>query len=213
MKVEAEVEESEVMEAEPLEENAQTNERKTIQELKADEFALSEMLIELEGIHADLVKRRCENAAELAKVKKTLEELKNQVDSNWEKAQELLREYNALYEQMTQKTAERALYKKELDEVRREMEELKKVYILVHSDGTVEFDGEDVEIPNLQENEVTAKVAELVLNPEAEELTIKEIKTVAKVFLVVREMNEGNRNFELVFDSTSVQEFYDVITA
>lgn len=47
--------------------------------------------------------------------------------------------------------------------------------------------------------------------PEAKEMTIKEIKTVAKLFLIAKAMN--NKKFEFEFDSERVQKFYEAVNA
>ena len=90
--------------------------------------------------------------------------------------------------------------------------ELKKVTVFVYKSGSIEV--ENADIPNISEETMSLELTKLITLPDAEEFTIKELKIIAKVKLMVQSITEKiNDTVELVFDSTEVQKFYETVVA
>lgn len=180
----------------------------SLQQLLDDQQTLSDWCVRLELEHKEMAQRRLQIVKELAKVKNVLTELQRLLKANETKVEDFLSEYNDLAIHMAQTSTEISSCKEVLEEVRQQIEEAQKVKILVYSEGVIE--SEDGEIPIPAESDVAELMTTLVQRPEAEELTIKEIKTVAKVILIVKVMDQ---KFELEFDSERVQKFYEAVSA
>lgn len=95
-----------------------------------------------------------------------------------------------------------------LADTRAQLEEAKKLKISVFSDGTIECENGELQYPS--EAEVSQVFSTIILLAAAEELTVKQIKTVAKLVLTVKKID---KKYELEFDSDSVQKFYEAAIA
>lgn len=182
--------------------------QKSLEQLKADEEIYSRWCRELEGQHKEMARRRREIVEALVKVKETLQELQRLLRLNREKTLELSAEYNGLADAMTEKFREIASYQEVLEEIREQIAELQQIYIWVFSDHIEVERGERLEFSD-EESMVLFK--RLVQNPEAEKLTIREVKTVAKLLMMVESYQEAGKKVELVFDSEQVQQFYETV--
>ena len=91
------------------------------------------------------------------------------------------------------------------DAITRKIEDMKKITIFVYENAS--FEVENIPIEPIADSEITSHSMKLFALPEADELTGKEMKNIAKLQLVV-EMIEGNGyKTELMFDSERVQKF------
>ena len=95
-----------------------------------------------------------------------------------------------------------------LADTRAQIEEAQKLKISVFSDGTIECENGELESPWAAE--VSQLYSTLILLAAAEELTIKQIKTVAKLVLMVKKID---KKYELEFDSDLVQKLYEAAIA
>lgn len=204
---ETDVDSSKVSEEVPQENILETTEDiPTLAELLEAEEFFSKNCIALEQEHQNLITARRKDIEELAAVKKTLEELKRLLVVNKEKMTSILEDYNSKLAQMAKYSTEIAACKEMLNDTRMQIEEMQKVKILVYSEGAIECENGDLEEPDA--NEVATMVSSLILLAEAEELTIKQIKTVAKLVLMVKKLD---KKFELEFDSDLVQKLYEAV--
>lgn len=173
--------------------------------LEAEKF-LSDNCVSLEKEHNALINARREDVKTLAEIKRTLEELKRLLQVNQSKLTTVLENYNSKAEQMLRVSSEISACKEMLADTRAQIEEAKKLKISVFSDGTIECENGELESPC--EAEVSQLFSTLILLAAAEELTIKQIKTVAKLVSVVK-----NQKYELEFDSDLVQKLYEAAIA
>ena len=175
--------------------------------LEAEKF-LSDNCLSLEKEHNALINARREDVKTLAEIKRTLEELKRLLQVNQSKLTTVLENYNSKAEQMLRVSSEISACKEMLADTRAQIEEAKKLKVSVFSDGTIECENGELESPC--EAEVSQLFSTLILLAAAEELTIKQVKTVAKFVSVVKKIDQ---KYELEFDSDLVQKLYEAAIA
>lgn len=175
--------------------------------LEAEKF-LSDNCVSLEKEHNALINARREDVKTLALIKRTLEELKRLLQVNQSKLTTVLEDYNSKAEQMLRVSSEISACKEMLADTRAQIEEAKKLKVSVFSDGTIECENWELESPC--EAEVSQLFSTLILLAAAEELTIKQVKTVAKLVSVVKKIDQ---KYELEFDSDLVQKLYEAAIA
>lgn len=175
--------------------------------LEAEKF-LSDNCVSLEKEHNALINARREDVKTLALIKRTLEELKRLLQVNQSKLTTVLEDYNSKAEQMLRVSSEISACKEMLTDTRAQIEEAKKLKVSVFSDGTIECENGELESPC--EAEVSQLFSTLILLAAAEELTIKQVKTVAKLVSVVKKIDQ---KYELEFDSDLVQKLYEAAIA
>ena len=175
--------------------------------LEAEKF-LSDNCVSLEKEHNALINARREDVKTLALIKRTLEELKRLLQVNQSKLTTVLEDYNSKAEQMLRVSSEISACKEMLADTRAQIEEAKKLKVSVFSDGTIECENGELESPC--EAEVSQLFSTLILLAAEEELTIKQVKTVAKLVSVVKKIDQ---KYELEFDSDLVQKLYEAAIA
>lgn len=175
--------------------------------LEAEKF-LSDNCVSLEKEHNALINARREDVKTLALIKRTLEELKRLLQVNQSKLTTVLEDYNSKAEQMLRVSSEISACKEMLADTRAQIEEAKKLKVSVFSDGTIECENGELESPC--EAEVSQLFSTLILLAAAEELTIKQVKTVAKLVSVVKKIDQ---KYELELDSDLVQKLYEAAIA
>lgn len=180
----------------------------SLNELPEAEKFLSDNCVSLEKEHNALINARREDVKTLALIKRTLEELKRLLQVNQSKLTTVLEDYNSKAEQMLRVSSEISACKEMLADTRAQIEEAKKLKVSVFSDGTIECENGELESPC--EAEVSQLFSTLILLAAAEELTIKQVKTVAKLVSVVKKIDQ---KYELEFDSDLVQKLYEAAIA
>lgn len=180
----------------------------SLEELLEEEKFLSDNCVALENEHEELISARREDVKMLANIKRTLEELKRLLQANQNRLTTVLEDYNSKAEQMIRVNSEISACKEMLADTRAQLEEAKKLKISVFSDGTIECENGELQYPS--EAEVSQVFSTIILLAAAEELTVKQIKTVAKLVLTVKKID---KKYELEFDSDSVQKFYEAAIA
>ena len=191
-----------------VEESTNDEPKTSLNELLEAEKFLSDNCVSLEKEHNALINARREDVKTLAEIKRTLEELKRLLQVNQSKLTTVLENYNSKAEQMLRVSSEISACKEMLADTRAQIEEAKKLKISVFSDGTIECENGELEFPC--EAEVSQLFSTLILLAAAEELTIKQVKTVAKLVSVVKKIDQ---KYELEFDSDLVQKLYEAAIA
>lgn len=197
-----------IVEGVTVEEPINDEPKLSLEELLEEEKFLSDNCVALEKEHKELISARREDVKMLANIKKTLEELKRLLQANQNRLTTVLEDYNSKAEQMIRVNSEISACKEMLADTRAQLEEAKKLKISVFSDGTIECENGELQYPS--EAEVSQVFSTIILLAAAEELTVKQIKTVAKLVLTVKKID---KKYELEFDSDSVQKFYEAAIA
>ena len=190
------------------EEQDSTEGKQSLQELLDAEKFLSDNCIALENEHNALLTARKKDVQTLSEIQSVLEELQRLLKANQSMMNTVLADYNSKAEQMLRVSSEISACKEMLADTRAQIEEAKKLKVSVFSDGTIECENGELESPC--EAEVSQLFSTLILLAAAEELTIKQVKTVAKLVSVVKKIDQ---KYELEFDSDLVQKLYEAAIA
>lgn len=183
----------------------------TLEQLEEDERELSYTLCKLEGEHKQIVAQRRECLQRLEKSKKALLELQRLLSEQEKNVTQTFEEYSRLATEMNVINEECNSYCELLDDVRQQIAELKKISILFYANGDIEV--VNAEIPSISEVAIVQEFRKLISLPEAEEFTIKVLKAIAKLKVMVKAYEEDNCAFELIFDSLEVQNFFKIVIA
>ena len=176
------------------------------------EEQMSNEICEKEVMHANIISRR-------SGLKNKLREQYSQIKELEQKISEILRDFNAnadlsnsLGDEMRSLSAQIAEKRTQLDAVRSEIDSLKKISIFVYSNGEIEFENQGSFDPTIDSSKISELFGTLVQNEVAECLTIKSIKQLAKVLVIVEKLQAENLKFEITFDETTMKEVFDIVS-
>ena len=114
---------------------------------------------------------------------------------------------NGLLNGYKRNNKERAEYTGLIEMVRSQIEELSKITIVVEENGVIGVD--NAKIPSISEESLNEGMTKLISFPDAEEFTIRQLKTIAKVRLMVEALKEDGCKIEVIFEETKLQNFYE----
>lgn len=193
------------------EEKHEVTEHLDIEQLKLQEQELSAEVCRLEGNHKDLVVKRRGLVAELEKAQKALVELRRILKEQESNVTTIYEQYNDCAKEMDKINQKRNACKSSLEAVREQILLLQKVVVLVYTNGNIEV--ENAEMPTVTAEEITATLSSLICIPEAGELTINELKVVAKLQQMVKVYQSSGCVYEIIFDSSKVESFWTAIVS
>ena len=182
-----------------------------LEQLKTQEQELSAEVCRLEGKHKELVSKRRDLVGALERAQRALKELRRILHEQESNVTNLYDQYNECADEMDAINQERRACKELLVDTRRQIVDLQKITILVYQNGHIEV--ENAEIPTISDEEIISELGKLICMPEAGEITINEIKTIAKLQKMVKLYEDNGNAFELVFDSSKVQSFWETMVA
>lgn len=177
-----------------------------ISQLEEQEAQLSAICIQSETEQKSLYKSKHKIEEKLAKCKKELENIQKQFEIKQKEVAKDCEEYSEIIEKILLKSDEMSESKKLLADVRNQIAELKKVYVLMELNGIVETIGP---APKVEESKNSEDFTTLTLLPEAEELTIKEVKQVAMIIKMEEIMKNDKQIFEVDFENPKAKALYD----
>jgi len=181
--------------------NEQVPQVSELEQLQKDENEMAALICILEGKHKACVQERREIVVTLNHKKQELETLLQKIKECEQVVTVKYENYTKLASEMQNLDSDIHTYRAFLQEIRGRIEELKQVLILVSRDN-VEI--ENHELPQIALEEVNAEFEKLLKIEDAEELTLKEIKTLAKLLLVVRNFDK----YEVLFDNIKMEEVF-----
>ena len=179
-----------------------------LEQLQADEKELSEILCGLERDHKKMVAERVECRKGFQRSLKAMFELQRILEAQQEIVATNYQKYLELDHNMRRNNKERAEYTQLIEMVRFQIEEFTKITILVEENGVIGVD--NAKIPSISDESLNEGMTKLISFPDAEEFTIKQLKTIAKVRLMVEALKEEGCKIEVMFEDTSLQDFYEV---
>lgn len=178
-----------------------------LEQLQADEKELSEILCGLERDHKQMVAKRVECRKGFQKSLRAMLELQRILKAQQEIVASNYQKYLELDFNMQQNNKERAEYTGLIEMVRSQIEELSKITIVVEENGVIGVD--NAKIPSISEESLNEGMTKLISFPDAEEFTIRQLKTIAKVRLMVEALKEDGCKIEVIFEETKLQNFYE----
>lgn len=175
-----------------------------LEDLQKEEQELSSTLCSLEGIHKELVSKRRDIVSSFVAEKGYLIKLQKELKKHEQIVKKLYGEYDDCLARMHELNEDMRVYESLLSELRMQIESLKKVIVLVYDTGLIEV--ENAEIPVVSDAAVKREFDRLISLPQAEEVTIKSVKAVAKLRAMLTHLPS---DVELIFDSAEAQALYE----
>lgn len=201
-----------VVDTEEFEQEEQSmNKTLNLEQLKAQEQELSAEVCCLEGKHKELVSKRRDLVGTLDRAQRALKELRRILHEQEVNVTNLYDQYIECANEMEVINQERRTCKELLEDTRKQIADLQKITILIYQNGHIEV--ENAEIPTISNEEIISELGKLICMPEAGEITINELKAIAKLQKMVRFYEDNGNALELVFDSSNVQVFWETVIA
>ena len=178
-----------------------------LEQLLTDETELSQILCGLESDHKRMVAERIECRKGFQKSLRAMQELQRILKAQQEIVAVNYQKYLELDLNMQRNNKERAEYSELIEMVRSQIAELTKITIIIEENGVIGV--ENAKIPSISEESLNIGMTELISFPDAEELTIKQLRTIARVRLMVEALKEEGSKIEVMFEDIKLQSFYE----
>lgn len=182
-----------------------------LEQLEALEKEISSNILQLEGKYKRLAAERKEKVVSIQNVRSEIEEMRNIVREKQSLISRWYEEYTKAAEEMKTINQEKRDWQNQLEETRQKIELLQIVNLFIYPNGKIEVD--NGEIPEVSSEDVNSELNELIQMDEAGEMTLNEIRSVAKLKRIADVYKEHGRKYETVFESESSQMLWDAINA
>lgn len=168
-------------------------------------IALAEQEQKLEASKADTSAKY----HELESLKNSVEKMKAEILQLVAKYKVAWNDYCVSSEKTTSEEAIVQVFSEQLSEVQAQLVKLQKISICAYSDGKVEV--ENAETPDISDTDILMGFSKLASMTAAGNLTINELKGVAKLQIMVKNFRESGREVDVLFESPAVQSLWENI--
>ncbi len=172
--------------------------------LKAKEEQLRAEVISKETTHEALISKRRSLYKRLAKQKDLMLKLRELIKQRQKDVEEISQELIETSNELVALKASLASSKEELIEVKTNINELEKVSIFIYENGEIDTDDFLIDFP-----ETWNDIFDFILhNKVVEDLSIKQIKQLAKLLILTNILIQSHLEYELIFESEPVQKAF-----
>lgn len=191
-----------------------TTEKKSIesnelQRLHDEEIELRTRLNRLETEHKELNEKRAKNFDLVKELKKKCELLLQEVENLNVQVGEYRKRHDDMSRKITKSAEDIKSTREILENVREKIRQLRAISIFIYEDGRIEVEGAD--IPDIQETDINLLYEVLIKKPDAEIFTIRELKALARLILMVGQYQKDISSLELYFDNEKLQIYYNTL--
>ena len=180
----------------------------TLEDLNLQREDIQSSLNELELSHKSLVSDRAIIRKKIDDHKKTLKELNEKVSICKTDLVNLTSELKEKFLIMQELDESISRKRDDLSEINAKIEKTKSITILVFNSGDIEIDASfSVEIPEAN----TETVGKIISDEQAENLTLKQIKSISRLIVLIQKLKQQDLSFELLFDETIMEELFNKI--
>lgn len=180
----------------------------TLEALKLQREDIQSSLNGLELCHKALVSDRTILRKKIDEHKKTLKELNEKVSICKTDLVNLTSELEEKFSIMQELDEGISRKRDDLSEINAKIEKTKSITILVFNSGDIEIVASfSVEIPEAN----TETVGKIISNEQADNLTLKQIKAVSKLIVLIQNLEQQDLNYELLFDEIMMEEMFNKI--
>lgn len=162
-------------------------------------------LQKLENEHKACMQSRLGLLKQLQTKKKEIDSLLKTLKGKREEISNLKFEYDDLALKMQNLDEKIRIVRTRLDDLREEIHSLRVVSIFIYEDGSIESESELA----FSEEEETQFFTELVNLPEMEDMTIKQIKTLARLKAILKTLERGEKEYSLVFEEQKLEKYFE----
>lgn len=183
-------------------------ETKVLEELQSTEEDLRKAICEKELAHIELKAKRKELNASLQKQKEALLLLKDEIQKRQEEVNKIVNKLQETASEMSKKTYEIANSQQQLEKIQAKIKSLQKVEIFVYINGEIELENYEMGILDSSWNDL---FKDLATNDLLENLTIKQIKQIAKLIVLTKSLQQQCLKFETSFELESVRSIFEQV--
>lgn len=162
-------------------------------------------LQKLENEHKACMQSRLGLLKQLQTKKKEIDSLLKTLEGKREEISNLKFEYDDLALKMQNLDEKIRIVRTRLDDLREEIHSLRVVSIFIYEDGSIESESELA----FSEEDETQFFTELVNLPEMEDMTIKQIKTLARLKAILKTLERGEKEYSLVFEEQKLEKYFE----
>ena len=189
---------------ETLEEIIEVPEETSLEDLILQKDELETSLNEFELQHKTVVAKRTAIKEQITKHNQELIRLQEIVLKNRAELSELSKELDETQNELNEANAKISDCKEKIFEVTNKIEELQKISIFVYDSGEIDFTSVAVEIPDSWNTHFDSLLEDELL----ESLTVKQLKSFAKVLALTKKLEDENHKFELTFENSTLEEYF-----
>lgn len=171
-----------------------------------------ELMLALDENEKKLEVSRTDTSAkyqEMNRMKESVEKLKAEILQLVAQYKVVWNNYCASAEKTKREEAVSRVLEDQLKETRAQLLKLQRVSICVYTNGNVEV--ENAETPDISDTDILMEFSKLVSTPDVGNLTINELKGVAKLQIMVKTFRESGREVDVLFENNAVQALWENI--
>lgn len=178
-----------------------------LQHLKDEEKLLRDELISKENEHQKLIKRRKELFKKLETQHSLMLQLRKTIEQRQKEVEKISNDLNTLSDEITSVNSSLFNGRKDLFDIQKKIKDLEKISVFIYENGEIDTDNFVIDIP-----ETWHEVFDNILrNKVVEDLSIKQVKQLAKVIVLTAILNDHLLTYELTFESEdSEKAFYEL---
>lgn len=189
-----------------MKENKKEPDERSLEKLKDRENALVTEICKQEVAHKNTLSSKKKLFDELKNEKEKILELKDIILKRQKAVDEIFTKIVEIDEKIITESEELSANKKILNEIREYIKVLEKVTIFVYENGEIKEEEAEVAEELLGLDEVFES---LIYNELVENLSVKQIRQLAKLMVLTEQMQKQGQNYDLVFESEIVQKIFE----
>lgn len=189
-----------------MKENKKESDERSLEKLKDRENALVTEICKQEVAHKSTLSSKKKLFDELENEKEKILELKDIILKRQKAVDEIFTKIVEIDEKIITESEELSANKKILNEIREYIKVLEKVTIFIYENGEIKEEEEEVAEELLGLDEVFDS---LIHNELVENLSVKQIRQLAKLMVLTEQMQKQGQNYDLVFESEIVQKIFE----
>ena len=175
-----------------------------LEDLLAQEKKILDEICQKEASHAGIISERKSIRASLRKEKAEILELQKIFKKHEESIKSLIDRLEITSSNLTSINLELSDSNSELEKIRFQIESLKKVSIYVYGDGNIEVENGKLVVSDTWEELFKNLTADI----SVENLTLKQIRQLAKLLVFVDYLRKQNKDFDISFESQNLQDAF-----
>lgn len=189
-----------------MKENKKEPDERSLEKLKDRENALVTEICKQEVAHKSTLSSKKKLFDQLKNEKEKILELKDIILKRQKAVDEIFTKIVEIDEKIIAESEELSANKKILNEIREYIKVLEKVTIFVYENGEIKEEEAEVAEELLGLDEVFES---LIYNELVENLSVKQIRQLAKLMVLTEQMQKQGQNYDLVFESEIVQKIFE----
>lgn len=193
-----------VMKVEKAQEKKELSREELLKNFEQCKKELEDRIIAMEVDGKSLHQKRKRCIDELEKEQAQIKSIEEQIMKHKENVTLLLENLDNVNSSISDILAKRRKADEEMIKIEQQINSLKLVTIFFYENGDIESDSSDLNIE--QSSDEIFKM--LVLDDLVEELTLKQIKQLAKLLCVGRYLSSQNKKYEITFESKIMEEIF-----